>query len=60
VLTTFADCNTYGSIFTNGFYIDREKAQEVAELYHEAKRQRKQPKKLLESKYPEIFELPKK
>jgi hypothetical protein len=40
--------------------LDREKVQEVAELYHEAKRQRKQPKKLLESKYPEISKLPKK
>jgi hypothetical protein len=34
-------------------YLDREKAQEVAEIYHEAKRQGKQPKKLLEEKYPE-------
>jgi DNA-binding transcriptional MerR regulator len=29
-------------------YLDREKAREVAELYHEAKRQKIQPKKLLE------------
>jgi transcriptional regulator with XRE-family HTH domain len=29
-------------------YLDREKAREVAELYHEAKRRRIQPKKLLE------------
>jgi hypothetical protein len=35
-------------------YLDKEKAQEVAEVYHEAKRQRRQPKKLLESKYPDI------
>jgi hypothetical protein len=28
-------------------YIDREKAQEIAELYHEAKRQKVQPIKLL-------------
>jgi transcriptional regulator with XRE-family HTH domain len=34
-------------------YLDWEKTQEVAEIYHEAKRQRKQPKKLLEEKYPE-------
>jgi transposase len=34
-------------------YLDRGKAQEVAEIYHEAKRQHKQPKKLLEEKYPE-------
>jgi hypothetical protein len=40
-------------------FLDREKVQEVAELYHEAKRQRRQPKKLLESKYPEISKLPK-
>jgi hypothetical protein len=36
-------------------YLDREKAQEVAEIYHEAKRQRKQPKKLLEEKYPREY-----
>jgi hypothetical protein len=36
-------------------YLDRDKTQEVAEIYHEAKRQRKQPKKLLEEKYPESF-----
>jgi hypothetical protein len=41
-------------------YLDREKTQEVAEVYHEAKRQRKQPKKLLESKYPEIAKSPQK
>ena len=29
-------------------YLDREKAREMAELYHEAKRQKIQPKKLLE------------
>jgi hypothetical protein len=33
--------------------LDRERVQEVAETYHEAKRQGKQPKKLLEQKYPE-------
>jgi hypothetical protein len=41
-------------------YLDRDKAQEVAELYHEAKRQRKQPKKLLEARYPEASKPPKK
>jgi hypothetical protein len=41
-------------------YLDRNKAQEVAEIYHEAKRQRKQPKKLLESKYPDISKSPQK
>jgi hypothetical protein len=41
-------------------YIDKEKAQEVAEIYHEAKRQRRQPKKLLESKYPDIARPPQK
>jgi hypothetical protein len=41
-------------------YLDREKAQEVAEVYHEAKRQRRQPKKLLESKYPDIAKPPRK
>ena len=41
-------------------YLDKEKAQEVAEVYHEAKRQRRQPKKLLEAKYPEISKVTKK
>jgi transposase-like protein len=35
-------------------YVDREKAHEVAEIYHEAKRQKRQPKKLLEERYPDI------
>jgi hypothetical protein len=41
-------------------YLDKEKAQEVAEIYHEAKRQRRQPKKLLESRYPDIAKPPQK
>jgi hypothetical protein len=41
-------------------YLDKEKAQEVAEVYHEAKRQRRQPKKLLETKYPDIAKPPRK
>ena len=41
-------------------YLDREKTQEVTEIYHEARRQGRQPKKLLESKYPDISKLPQK
>jgi hypothetical protein len=41
-------------------YLSREKAQEVAEIYHEAKRLNRQPKKLLEEKYPDLFRPPSK
>jgi hypothetical protein len=49
-----------GSGIGSPTYLDREKAQEVAEIYHEAKRQGVQPKKLLEQKYPDSSKVPKK
>ncbi len=39
-------------------YLDRERTREVAEIYHEAKRQGKQPKTLLEAKFPGISKIP--
>jgi hypothetical protein len=49
-----------GSGIGSPTYLDREKAREVAEIYHEAKRQGVQPKKLLEEKYPDISKISKK